>query len=59
MTRGVWGDRFAEAIARRIEDPRVKSIAERRLFGNLDLLTDNTDLLEDPAVREALLSLYE
>ena len=55
----VWGDRFAAAIVHMIAEPRVKSIAESRLFGNLDLLTDNTDLLENPAVREALLSIYE
>jgi hypothetical protein len=55
----IRGDRFAEALVSMIKEARVKSIAKSRLFGNLDLLTDNTDLLENPSVREPLLSIYE
>ena len=55
----IHGDRFAEALRNAIRDPIVKSIAEGRLIGNIDLVTDNTDLLEDPTRRRALLALYE
>lgn len=55
----IWGSRFAESLRNVIVDPHVKSIAEKRLIGNIDLVSDNTDLLEDPTRREALLVLYE
>ena len=55
----IHGDRFAESLRDAIRDQTVKSIAERRLIGNVDLVSDNTDLLEDPTRRRALLALYE
>ena len=55
----IWGDRFADAIIKTITDPSIKSIAQKRLIGNIDLITDNTDLLQDPVRRRKLLMLYE
>jgi len=55
----IHGERFAEALRDAIQDQAVKSIAKRRLIGNIDLLSDSTDLLEDPGRRRALLALYE
>jgi hypothetical protein len=57
--RIIDGGKFASALKACIQGPAVKSIAERRLIGNIDLLSDNTDLLEDPARRMQLLNLYE
>jgi len=54
----IHGERFAAAIKYGIQDPSVKKIAKKRLIGNIDLVSDNTDLLEDPKRRQALLALY-
>lgn len=56
--RVVHGERFAEALRHAIRDETVKAIAGRRLIGNIDLVSDNTALLEDPQRRQALLPLY-
>jgi hypothetical protein len=40
----IHGGQFAEAICRQIADAEVKRIAARRLIGNIDQLSDNTDL---------------
>jgi hypothetical protein len=55
--RIIKGDRFANAIIARIEDPAVKRLLQERLIGNIDLLSDNTDLLEDESRREKLKKL--
>lgn len=55
----IHGERFADAIRDVIQDPQVKAIASRRLIGNIDLISDNTDLLEDPTRRRALFTLYK
>jgi hypothetical protein len=53
----IHGDRFAEALKGRIEDPEVRRIAERALIGNIDQVSDNTDVLENTP-REVLRRLY-
>jgi Domain of unknown function (DUF4037) len=50
---------FADALAARIRDPRVSRLAERRLLGGIDQLSDNTDLVSDAAWRAPLRRLYE
>lgn len=50
---------FAQALLKRIEDPRVKHIAARPLIGNLDLLSDNTDFVSNPRWRPLLRQLYQ
>jgi hypothetical protein len=57
--RVIWGENAAKQIVRKIEDPPVKRIASRSLIGNIDLFTDNTDLLEDPQFRNALRQLFQ
>lgn len=55
----IYGGRFAESLRSAIQDDAVRSIAARSLIGNIDLVSDNTDLLEDAALRRAMLALYE
>lgn len=51
------GGAFADALCTKIEDPIVKQIASRRLIGNIDQLSDNTDL-HDGVWRGVLRGLY-
>jgi hypothetical protein len=55
----IGGDRFAKALGKAIRDETVRTIAKRRLIGNVDMVSDNTDLLEDASRRQTLLALYE
>ena len=57
--RVIHGECFAKSLRNAIRDETVKSMAGRRLIGNIDLVSDNTDLLEDTRRRRALLALYE
>lgn len=50
---------FAEAIHRRITDPEVLRIATKRWLGNIDQISDNTDLLCGANWRPQLRTLYE
>ncbi len=43
----IHGDRFAAALQGRIERPEVRRLAERGLIGNVDQVSDNTNLLEN------------
>jgi hypothetical protein len=49
---------FADALLAAITDPVVRAIAQRPPIGGIDLLSDNTDLLENPRWRPALRALY-
>ena len=49
---------FADALLAEISDSNVRAIAELPLIGNIDLFSDNTDLLENPEFRPALRRLY-
>ena len=51
--------RFAEALCARIADPSIKRLAEKRLIGSIDQISDNTDLLSDVSYRPTLHKLYE
>jgi hypothetical protein len=55
----IGGERTARAIAGQIKDPMIARLAMERPIGSIDTFSDNTDLLEDPAVRLALRSLYQ
>lgn len=55
----IHGGRFADALREAIQDQTVKTIAKRPLIGNVDMVSDNTGLLEDAKRREALLALYD
>jgi Domain of unknown function (DUF4037) len=50
---------FADALLRKIQDPDVKRIAERPVIGNIDLFSDNVDLVSNPSWRKRIRSLYE
>ena len=43
----------------RVEDPRVRRLAGRRLLGSLDQFSDSTDLVSDASWRAALRRLYD
>jgi Domain of unknown function (DUF4037) len=49
---------FAEALRGRITDPKVRRIANRRLIGGIDMISDNTDILSDPRWRPVLRGLF-
>ncbi|MDQ3747614.1 MAG: hypothetical protein M3367_01170, partial [Acidobacteriota bacterium] len=50
---------FAGAICKRITDPKVKRLAEKRLVGSVDQFSDSTDILAEPKWRTILRKLYE
>jgi hypothetical protein len=57
--RVIQGGKFAAAILKQIKDPRITPLMKRSPIGGIDIFTDNTDLLEDPAFRPAIRKLYE
>jgi hypothetical protein len=54
----VGGEEIAAALIETIADPAVGQIAQRRPIGGIDLVSDNTDLLEDSGRRMAVRGLY-
>ena len=56
--RVIQGCAFASALKERIKDPAVQLIATLPLIGNVDLVSDCTDLLEDEARRLNFKELY-
>ncbi|MDR3612134.1 MAG: DUF4037 domain-containing protein [Candidatus Obscuribacterales bacterium] len=38
---------FSQAIAAKITEPEMKKLAQKRLIGGIDQISDNTDILED------------
>lgn len=50
---------FADRLLAKIADPALQSIVWRPPIGNIDLVSDNTDLLEKPEWGMALRTLYE
>ncbi len=49
---------FAEALCSRITDPKVQQIANRRLIGGIDMISDNTDVLSDSRWRPVFRNLF-
>jgi hypothetical protein len=56
--RVIWGEKFSHALCACITDPVVRRWLDWPLIGNVDLISDNTDLLSDPRWRLALRSLW-
>lgn len=56
--RVINGGVFAEAIRNQISDPAVARIAQRRLIGNIDQISDNTDIRASSEWRPILRALY-
>jgi len=54
----IRGEKIAKTIIERIRDPEVVPLTKRSLIGNIDLVSDNTDLLEDESLRLALKEFY-
>ncbi len=55
----IHGDRIAEAVFSQITDPRLSFLAKSQRIGNVDLISDNTDILEDTSIRPLIRGLYE
>ncbi len=49
------GGRIATVLADTIESSDIRAIAERGLVGNIDQISDNTDVLEDRSMRRKLI----
>ncbi len=56
--RVIWGEKFSRAVSARISDPALSEVCQRPPIGNIDLSSDNTDLLSDPRWRLALRRLW-
>jgi hypothetical protein len=55
----IHGERFAEAIVARIEDPQVRDIVHRAgLIGSVDQVSDNVDVVSSPERVAKLRALY-
>jgi hypothetical protein len=67
LTSGFWGrpfrvihgEKMAAAVFATIADPQLASLAQTRAIGGIDLVSDNTDVLDDPRLRLRLRALYE
>jgi hypothetical protein len=57
--RVIKGESFTKVLLQQIKDPRITERMKRSPIGNIDLFSDNTDLLEDPAFRIDLKGLYQ
>lgn len=51
--------KFADAICGRISDPSLKRLANKRLIGGIDQISDNTDILSHARYRRVLRQLYD
>ena len=56
--RVIHGERMAKAAFERIRDPRLTALAKERPIGNVDAVSDSTDVLEDAALRTLLRALF-
>lgn len=54
----IHGEKIAEAVFSRIADKDLASLARSRPFGSIDLISDNTDVLEDPSIRTVIRGFY-
>jgi hypothetical protein len=50
---------FAGTISRKITDPEIKRLIERKLIGSVGQFSDSTDILSDAKWRPVLRKLYE
>lgn len=55
----IYGGEIAQAIFAQIADPNLAALARQRPIGNIDLVSDNTDLLENASLRPHICALYE
>ncbi|MFC1947709.1 hypothetical protein ACFLXY_07315 [Chloroflexota bacterium] len=55
----IQGERFIKAIIERINDPEVKLLINHGLIGNIDTISDNSDLLEDSSLYTSIKRIFE
>jgi hypothetical protein len=55
----IRGEKFALAIVQQIKDPGIVPLTQKSLIGSIDIITDNTDVLEDASLRPMLKVLYQ
>jgi hypothetical protein len=55
----IHGDKIAEAVFSGIKDRALSALAKNRPIGNIDLISDNTDVLENTSLRPFIRKLYE
>ena len=56
--RVIDAERFVPAFAAAVRDPAVAALFSRRVLGNVDQISDNTNLLVWPARCRALAAVY-
>jgi hypothetical protein len=55
--RVIWGDRIADTVFATIADPHLATLAKLRRIGNIDAVSDSTDVLENVDLRPRLRAL--
>ena len=55
----IGGEKLANTIIARITDPEIVPLTKRSLLGSIDMISDNTDVLEDQSIRTKLKALYK
>ena len=55
----IWGEKIALAIIQQIKDPEIVPLTKKSLIGSIDIISDNTDVLEDPSFRPIFKTLYK
>ena len=50
----IRGDKFSTAILKRIKVPQITPLMRRSPIGSIDIFSDNTDMLEDAALRPVI-----
>ena len=56
--RIIGGERFVKAIVHEIGGPEVIPLTTHSLIGSVDLISDNTDILEDVSLHDGIRKLY-
>jgi hypothetical protein len=57
--RVIKGESFSSALLAQIPDPLLTELLRRSPIGGIDILSDNSDLLENPRFRPILRRLFE
>jgi hypothetical protein len=52
-------DKFKSAILEKINDPQITSLMKRSPIGSIDVFSDNSDMIEEPAFRLIVRKFYE
>jgi hypothetical protein len=55
----IHGESIAQAVFSEIADQELLALAKGRRFGSIDLVCDNTDILENASIRPLMRALFE